>query len=186
MMRLYFEVVAELRGLKKEGLVEEDPVFPRFPRIERFQRDLKKAGVAYRDSAGRVADFHALRKTFGTNMAQAGVPSRVAMALMRHSDRRLTDKIYTDENPIGTWSAIQALPDYTAQPSQGASQISVAGGQVAALAGTGTPSWETKNPLANTGECHFLTLPVTVGQDNENGGSGGARTRNLCRDRAAL
>ena len=31
-----------------------------------------------------------------------------------------------------------------------------------------------------------LTLPDAVCRENENGGSGGARTRNLCRDRAAL
>jgi hypothetical protein len=39
--------------------------------------------------------------------------SRVAIALMRPGDRRLTDKIYTDENLLGTWSAIDALPMFT-------------------------------------------------------------------------
>ena len=43
-------------------------VFRRIPRIERFRRDLKKAGIAYKDQQGRVADFHSLRKTFGTNL----------------------------------------------------------------------------------------------------------------------
>ena len=43
------------------------------------------------------------------------------MALMRHSDRRLTDKIYTDENLLGTWSAIDALPNYAERASQIAS-----------------------------------------------------------------
>ena len=33
---------------------------------------------------------------------------------------------------------------------------------------------------------HLVTLNVTRGHDVKNGGSGGARTRNLCRDRAAL
>ena len=44
------------------------------------------------------------------------------MALMRHSDRRLTDKIYTDENLLGTSSAIEAFPSYANPASQGASQ----------------------------------------------------------------
>ena len=51
------------------------------------------------------------------------------MALMRHSDRRLTDKIYTDENLLGTWSAFDSLPNYGERASQIASQILVAAGQ---------------------------------------------------------
>lgn len=47
----------------------------KFPRIERFKRDLKKAGGSdYRDAQGRYADFHSLRKTFGTNLARAWGP----------------------------------------------------------------------------------------------------------------
>ncbi len=95
-MRLHPELVAALVELKTKA-DDSDLVFPRMPRIERFKRDLKKAKIAYTDGRGHFADFHSLRKTFGTNLAKAGVPSRVAMALMRHSDRRLTDKIYTDE-----------------------------------------------------------------------------------------
>ena len=36
-----------------------------------------------------ILDFHALRHTFATMLACAGVSPRVAMELMRHSDRRL-------------------------------------------------------------------------------------------------
>jgi hypothetical protein len=43
---------------------------------------------------------------------------------------------YTDENLLGTWSAFDKLPDYTAEPSQGASQIFVVGGQSETQAGT--------------------------------------------------
>ena len=40
------------------------------------------------------------------------------MTLVRHSDRRLTDKIYTDESLLSTWSAIDSLPNFTAKESQ--------------------------------------------------------------------
>jgi len=180
------EVVAEMRKLKPAAPEDSDFVFPRFPRIERFRRDLKKAGVAYVDAQGRFADFHSLRKTFGTNMARSGVPSRVAMALMRHSDRRLTDEIYTDENLIGTWSAVDRLPDLTGQASQGASQILVVGGQSESQLGTtGGGVVVSQFPVAQ-GEMHAGAQPGTSGQEAGNGGSDGARTRNLCRDRAAL
>jgi integrase len=182
-MRLLHEVVAALAEIKDQSQ-PDDLVFKRFPRIERFCRDLKKAGVPYQDASGQFADFHSLRKTFCTNLAKAGVPSRVAMTLMRHSDRRLTDKIYTDENLLGTWSAFDGLPNYTA--SQGASQKLVAVGQNGSLAVTTCDGSEVDGNIANIGQSHIVALNVTNGHKVENGGSGGARTRNLCRDRAAL
>ena len=135
---------------------------------------------------GNFADFHSLRKTFGTNLARAGVPSRAAMALMRHSDRRLTDKIYTDENLLGTWSAFDALPNYTETASQGASQELVAAGQNVSLAVTTGSGAKAQQSVVRLGESHVVALRVTSGHADESGGSGGARTRNLCRDRAAL
>ena len=104
-------VVVALRELRN-GLNEESPVFDRMPRIERFRRDLKKAGIEYFDAQGRVADFHAMRMTFGTNLHRQGAPPRVAMELMRHSDMRLTTKIYNDANQLPTAEAIQSLPSF--------------------------------------------------------------------------
>lgn len=146
-------------------------------RVERFRRDLKKAGVIYRDAQERVADFHALRKTFGTNSAKAGVASRVAMSLMRHSDRRLTDKIYTDENLLGTWSAIDALPNYDREASQGASQKLGTGGQNASEVGTTSNAMRDEESPANTGQSHIVAFSVTGCQKEETGGSDGARTQ---------
>jgi hypothetical protein len=176
-MRLHPEVAAALAALKGNSVNEQEPVFKRVPRIERFKRDLKKAGIFYQDAKGHFADFHSLRKTFGTNLAKAGVPSRIAMALMRHSDRRLTDKIYTDENLLGTWSAFDLLPSFNQPASQIASQILVAGGQNVSLPVTTGGGPEVAKTLVNTGESHVLTLPVTMRHAMENGGSGGARTQ---------
>jgi len=112
MIPLHQDVVEALRELHGAGKAANETVFERMPRIERFRRDLKKANIPYKDAQGNVVDFHALRKTFGTNMAKAGVPSRVAMEAMRHSDRRLTDEIYTDEKMLNTEPAIHSLPSY--------------------------------------------------------------------------
>jgi len=184
-MRLHPDVVKAIQEIKGDKEPDKS-VFSRFPRIERFRRDLKKAGIPYRDGAGHFADFHSLRKTFGTNLANAGVPSRVAMALMRHSDRRLTDKIYTDENLLGTWSAFDALPNYTEPASQRASQILVANGQNGSSAVTMNSGEEIGKNIVAIDESRVVTPLVTNGHNVESGGSGGARTRNLCRDRAAL
>ena len=108
------------------------------------------------------------------------------MSVMRHRDSRLTDDIYTDENLLGIETAIDVLPSYTAAASPIASPFLGAAGQNGASAVTTGGGVETQKPLVNIGKSHVLTLCVTSSHDNENGGSGGARTRNLCRDRAAL
>jgi integrase len=176
-MRLLPELALTLAELKTERTNGDELVFERIPRIERFYRDLKKAGIPLQDGLGRKAVFHSLRHTFGTNLAKAGVASRVAMALMRHSDRRLTDKIYTDENLLGTWAAFDSLPKYGEQASQGASQKLVVAGQNVSLAVTTSFGPEVVKTLVNIGDCHGLTQPVGTGQETGNGGSGGARTR---------
>jgi hypothetical protein len=48
-------------------------VFSRIPSVRQLRVDLEAAGLAYRDEAGRVADFHALRASYGTALARAGV-----------------------------------------------------------------------------------------------------------------
>jgi len=184
-MRLHPELAAALRELKGNGAQEDEPVFKSIPRIERFRRDLVKAGIAQQDCMGRKAVFHSLRHTFGTNLARGGVASRVAMALMRHSDRRLTDKVYTDENLLGTWGAIDALPSY-ATPSSIASSFLGAEGQSVSMAGATSGGAKVDRTIEKIGQSHVLTQSGTQWHLQGNGGSGGARTRNLCRDRAAL
>ena len=49
-----------------------------------FRADVEAAGILYRDDAGRVADFHSLRHTFITNLANAGVHPKTAQTLARH------------------------------------------------------------------------------------------------------
>ena len=73
-----------------------DLVFPRAPSTRQLRTDLKAAGLAYVDEAGRVADFHAVgRVTYGTALARAGVSLVQAQRLMRHSTPVLTSNVYT-------------------------------------------------------------------------------------------
>ncbi len=160
-IRLLPELAAALGELKRSAVAGDEIVFNVIPRIERFYRDLRKAGVPVLDGFGRKAVFHSLRHTFGTNLTRGGVANRVAMALMRHSDRRLTDKIYTDENLLGTWAAFDSLPNYASQASQIASQILGAEGQSGSLAvATGGGVKADKNS-AIIGGSRILTLSET-------------------------
>ena len=89
------------------------------PSHHTFQRDLIKADIEKLDSEGRKVDFHALRHTLATNLARAGVPQRLAMEIMRHSDPRLTANVYTDANALPTRAAVQQLPGFTSPQEKG-------------------------------------------------------------------
>lgn len=72
--------------------------------------DLTSAGIAYRDERGRTLDFHALRSTFVTNLARAGVTPKAAQTLARHSDIRLTMNVYTSIEMSDQAAAVAQLP----------------------------------------------------------------------------
>ena len=109
---------ALVRGFAKLAATEHKPndlVFSRLPTMEEMRLDLCEARIPFVDQEGLRADFHALRLTFCTNLQRGGHAQRVVMELMRHSDRRLTDKIYTDTQRLDAYAAIAALKDHGTQ-----------------------------------------------------------------------
>jgi hypothetical protein len=78
--------------------------------IDRAVSDEIDLSERYIDSQGRFADFHALRMTFSTLLAQVGVAERVRMELNRHSDPRLTAYTYTDASMLPLSGAVGMLP----------------------------------------------------------------------------
>jgi integrase len=93
------------------GRRSTDPVFE-IPAdlLRRFYADLKRAGIPRQDARGRLVDIHALRTTFGTHLAVAGVPLTTAQKLMRHNDPKLTANVYTDAGLLDLHGAVEALP----------------------------------------------------------------------------
>ena len=82
----------------------------KIPGIWAFRTLLKRAGVSYKDALGRQADFHAIRRSLNTHMAQNGVDAHTRKEIMRHSDLRLTLDVYTDRTALPTVAAIEKLP----------------------------------------------------------------------------
>jgi len=76
-----------------------------------IRADLKAAGIAYRDAEGRVADFHALRHTFITNLARSGVHPKIAQQLARHSTITLTMNRYSHTVLSDLSLAVESLPE---------------------------------------------------------------------------
>jgi hypothetical protein len=80
-----------LRGLRAPNAL----VFRKgMPRMNTLRKDLAAAGIPFKTDDG-VVDFHALRVTYCTLLARAGVGLAQAQRLMRHSDPKLTANIYT-------------------------------------------------------------------------------------------
>ncbi len=94
--------------------------------IRVFDLDLAAASIPKHDERDRVVDLHALRHTFGTHLARAGVAPRVAMAAMRHSSLELTMNVYTDPALLDVAGAVEALPAF-GTPADSDQSLSVAG-----------------------------------------------------------
>ena len=63
-----------------------------------------------RDKVGlRDFKFHDLRKTFGSVLAQRGVSTAVIQRLLEHSSPDLTNKVYTNVDPV-LRQAIDTMP----------------------------------------------------------------------------
>jgi integrase len=123
------ELEAALRTERAKGFQSVGKVVRMFSRLDAFKRDLKAAGIPFLDDHGRRVDLHALRKTFNTRMAVAGVPTRIAMQAMRHSEERLTTGVYTDSKLLPVAYHVQALPSIAGDPvSPVVSPFSVSGG----------------------------------------------------------
>ena len=79
------------------------------------KRDFERAGIAHRDSGGRVADLHCLRTTLGTRLARNGVSPQIAQKVMRHSDINTTIGHYTDLGIPDCHQALAKLPNLKVQ-----------------------------------------------------------------------
>jgi len=90
------EISANVPAGHAGPLLQEAPLFDVPAQMSKvFSDDLAAAGIPKRDGVGHVVDVHALRHTFGTNLAKAGVPLQVAQKAMRHSTPALTSNVYT-------------------------------------------------------------------------------------------
>ena len=166
---LHPEVVVELRAyLAKNAFELGDKAFAGlFRKRGQFKIDNEAAGVDRHDEANRVADFHSWRHTFCTNLQLLDVSQRVLMSLMRHSDRRLSDHLYTDTSLLPTAETVCKLTVPRKALSQIPSQALVPAGQSESRAVTMAKSVECPAMPINTSFPHNQTFPVTP---SHNGG----------------
>jgi hypothetical protein len=83
-----------------------------------FRADVEAAGIEYRDESGRVADFHSVRHTFITNLANGGIHPKTAQTLARHCSFTLTMNRYSHTPRAQETEALTVLPDLSERTLQ--------------------------------------------------------------------
>jgi hypothetical protein len=182
--KVYFgrQLVMELKKLQSPGLPLNARVLAgRVPTMKQMREHLKAAGIVYVDDQGRRLDFHALRMTFDTNLAIAGVPDAVRMKLMRHKSPRLTMETYTDSEKVPVVGALAKLPEFGCledgkEHTGKDTGILVQGSPAVSVPVTIGNDLKRDKAPANIGESHNLSPLVIAGLEKSNGGERGIRT----------
>lgn len=104
-----------LRNWRPDDAADEQPVVSIVPNMKCLRADLALAGIPDKDASGRYVDFHSLRVSLSTLLAANKVSPRIAQALMRHTDPRLTAGVYTDEKLLPLAAELQNVPDIPTQ-----------------------------------------------------------------------
>lgn len=110
-------LASALQALRSQERATTGKVFRRgVPKAKTFLQDLAACKIPHLDELGRRVDFHSLRHTFNTMLQRAGVPPRVIMELMRHSDLRLSSTTYTDTTCLPLFVEMGKLDSFLPSP----------------------------------------------------------------------
>ena len=96
------EVMAELLRYVSGLTVERIKLFDDNFSHKKWKKICKEAGLT-------DLKFHDLRKTFGSMLAQNGISTAVTQKLLEHSSPNLTNKVYTNVDPV-LRHAVEQLP----------------------------------------------------------------------------
>ena len=172
-------VLKEYRAAHPDAVL----VVGRVPRMDVIREDFVAAGISPVTEFG-VADFHSLRHTFVTQMKLHAVLPSAVQTLARHSDRRLSDKIYMSAYQLPLMAEVSKIPSFYGAP---AAPNAAPPGDLSglSLAGGGTVEIKNSQPELAPSDClgHALAQP---GMQDDNGARYRIRTCDLIRVRDAF
>lgn len=118
-LHLRDEIIETLRSMRPTDGSPFQFVFKGcMQRVKTLRKDLSRAGIVFIDESERRLDFHALRMTFGTMLAVNHVHPTYAVHLIRHSDPKLTMKIYTDASQLALCHSVARLSSINTRMGQ--------------------------------------------------------------------
>ncbi len=152
------------QGVGVSGVVRARDGMPLFdvPKglIRILDRDLQAAGIPKCDDRGFTVDVHAMRGTFGSMLAAAGVPPVILKELMRHKRIETTLKHYVDPRLLDVVGAVANLPSLSAESApetaratgtEGASAVAL---DVALTPGPGRQNQSIADPTGGWSGAH--------------------------------
>jgi len=154
------ELAEELRRIKPADVEPTKKVFNRtWPTYDTLRADLKRTGIEWKDSLGRVVHFHSFRKTWQTLGVRYGINQRAAQEVLGHLDANLTAKAYTDVPALALHSEVAKLPWISrTQSTQIRTQKSGNPGHLASLVGI-------LDELANLVQAVKIVSPEGIGHE---------------------
>ena len=175
------ELQEELRKLRDTSSSPCSRVVTMFSKLRPFKKDLAAAGIPFEDERGLRFDLHAMRMTFNTRMANGNVPTRAAMQAMRHSEERLTTKVYTDASRLHVAAHVASLAPLLGpvMVSARASGKSDPEGNLMPQADTIALEWKPTEAPENQGFSYTVTHGASHGHEVKNGSGAWDRTKDL-------
>lgn len=102
----------EVASWRSSTAADSDKIFPKGMGHHSFDADLERAGIPKHDARGRSACLHGLRHMYNQMLQENGASLRIAQALMRHKDPKLTANTYLDESRLQKAEAVNRLPEF--------------------------------------------------------------------------
>jgi hypothetical protein len=176
------QLVTKLKELFSPALPSNTCVLVgRIPTMKQMREHLAAAGIAYVDDQGRRLDFHALRKTFNTNLGIAGASDAERMKLARLKSHRLMMENYNDSEKVPVADVLAKMPKYRGlesakQYTQKHTENLVQSGQTLSKPVTTNSDLNGDKTIANKGDWHGLTPLGIPCLKESNGGERGIRT----------
>lgn len=106
---LHPDLVRELRAIRPRTALPAAPVFPTAVTHSTRRADFRRAGIVEKTEEGH-ADLHSLRHTYGTRLAERGVPPATLQRLMRHASIQMTMAYYVHLDTAALSGGLGVLP----------------------------------------------------------------------------
>lgn len=103
----------ELAGFLATHLKAKQPgekIFRSVPAVEKFDRDVKKAGLEKTDAGGATLSLHSLRHFASNRLAVLGFTDSERAAQNAHGSVEMTTRVYTDRACLRVGEKMQAVP----------------------------------------------------------------------------
>lgn len=180
----------------RQGALPRDYVFPTphepgrpsVPHDRVVSSDMAAPGIPAADERGAPFGLHSVRKGFCTALAEGGASEMLAVKLMRHTDSRLTNRVYNKARRAPLREALRAVPPVTASPGQVKMQKPEPNGLDAPMDSGHTHAASPADPLTSNLSAPGLLPPLFLpdpGRSNSPGPSG-SQPGNLTTDQAGI